>query len=251
MPTKYTPPLRDFVCQQCGAPFQSRQRDAKYCSPPCVRAGVGAAKRGRTLPERWVTRTCPTCGQDFTVLRSNRKVYCSQPCAAAAPERQALMREFQAAQMADPAQREHWLAGIARRSASPAWRAAPHFQPGPAHPRYRGNIRARREQSSQYVYKAWRKAVLTRDNFTCQRCGERGGRLTAHHLQSWAEHPDLRFAVENGQTLCQPCHDAVHGRVHRPKTFHCVVCGKAKTDGRRPRCRSCGARTRGQLSAPQ
>jgi hypothetical protein len=55
-------------------------------------------------------------------------------------------------------------------------------------------------------YKQWSKAVLERDNFTCQMCGKRGGNLNADHIQSFAQHPDLRFDISNGRTLCVPCH---------------------------------------------
>ena len=52
----------------------------------------------------------------------------------------------------------------------------------------------------------WRKDVFKRDNFTCQKCGEKSGKIEAHHIKSWSEYPDLRFDVGNGLTLCQCCH---------------------------------------------
>jgi 5-methylcytosine-specific restriction endonuclease McrA len=55
-------------------------------------------------------------------------------------------------------------------------------------------------------YKAWRMAVLTRDKFTCQKCGYKGGYLEAHHIKPFAYFPELRFTVSNGQTLCPNCH---------------------------------------------
>ena len=36
-------------------------------------------------------------------------------------------------------------------------------------------------------YKEWRKAVFIRDNFTCQWCRERGCKLHADHIKSFAE----------------------------------------------------------------
>jgi 5-methylcytosine-specific restriction endonuclease McrA len=63
-----------------------------------------------------------------------------------------------------------------------------------------------------YEYREWEKKVFVRDNYTCQRmCGEiRKGKLTAHHLQNFAEWPELRMVVENGITLCRPCHKKFH-----------------------------------------
>ena len=58
-------------------------------------------------------------------------------------------------------------------------------------------------------YVEWRKAVFARDNYTCTECGGRGY-LQAHHIKSWEDYPDLRLAVDNGQTLCVPCHEEKH-----------------------------------------
>jgi 5-methylcytosine-specific restriction endonuclease McrA len=57
----------------------------------------------------------------------------------------------------------------------------------------------------------WRAAVLARDGHRCQHCGT-DQELHAHHLKTFADHPDLRFEVRNGLTLCIDCHGRVHGR---------------------------------------
>lgn len=55
-------------------------------------------------------------------------------------------------------------------------------------------------------YALWRKAVFTRDDFTCIWCGQKGGRLNADHIKPFATFPELRLAIDNGRTLCEPCH---------------------------------------------
>lgn len=59
-------------------------------------------------------------------------------------------------------------------------------------------------------YKLWRQSVYKRDKFKCKKCGlkmtRKGNRLNAHHIRSWANYPQLRYAVNNGITLCYACH---------------------------------------------
>jgi hypothetical protein len=65
----------------------------------------------------------------------------------------------------------------------------------------------RPRQGEESRYTTWRTAVFTRDDFTCQVCGHRGGQLEAHHIKSWAKFPELRYVVSNGKTTCkEPCH---------------------------------------------
>lgn len=65
-----------------------------------------------------------------------------------------------------------------------------------------GNVKIRRSLE----YRLWREAVFARDNWTCVWCGQRGSKLNADHIKSFAENPELRFAIDNGRTLCKSCH---------------------------------------------
>ena len=60
---------------------------------------------------------------------------------------------------------------------------------------------------SSLEYKLWRKTVFERDNYTCIWCGDNGvGNLEADHIKPFAYFPELRFAIDNGRTLCVDCH---------------------------------------------
>lgn len=59
-------------------------------------------------------------------------------------------------------------------------------------------------------YSHWRINVFERDGFMCMECGSVGGVLNAHHIKPWATYPELRFDIDNGQTLCEECHKEVH-----------------------------------------
>lgn len=79
--------------------------------------------------------------------------------------------------------------------------------------RWEGRARVphrRQKHNSDHLYKDWRRAVFERDNYTCQCCARRGISLQAHHIHPWANYPELRYDVDNGQILCISCHKLVH-----------------------------------------
>lgn len=108
---------------------------------------------------------------------------------------------------------------------------------GYGNPNWRGlaNVKA---LVRQWSYDHWRPTVMERDRYVCQRCGcDNRQRLNAHHRipldeiiqarqRKW--NPDLRSAkgriafiqrllrdpaitaLENGETLCVPCHKKAH-----------------------------------------
>jgi len=69
-----------------------------------------------------------------------------------------------------------------------------------------GECTRNKKQYFDINYKLWREAVFARDLYTCKICGISGVYITAHHIKSWANYPDLRYEIDNGQTLCEECH---------------------------------------------
>jgi hypothetical protein len=55
----------------------------------------------------------------------------------------------------------------------------------------------------------WRRMVFERDNYTCQKCGERAN-IIAHHIKSYYKFENLRYKITNGITLCRSCHPKEH-----------------------------------------
>lgn len=56
-------------------------------------------------------------------------------------------------------------------------------------------------------YEIWRDAVYKKDWYTCQCCGQSSNiEKNAHHIINFAENDDLKYDIQNGITLCAPCH---------------------------------------------
>jgi hypothetical protein len=72
---------------------------------------------------------------------------------------------------------------------------------------WKGGICSKNELARKSIeYRLWREAVFTRDNWTCQKCYKVGGKLHSHHIKSFSNFTKLRFAIDNGITLCEECH---------------------------------------------
>ena len=77
---------------------------------------------------------------------------------------------------------------------------------------------------TNFKYRQWRSDIFTRDDFTCQECGQRGAKLNAHHIKNLSlilqfyEITTLEEVLEceelwninNGITLCKICHKKLH-----------------------------------------
>lgn len=79
---------------------------------------------------------------------------------------------------------------------------------GEKHYNWRGGLSSKATKiRTSAEMRLWRNSVFARDNWTCQGCGDNsGGNLNAHHIKSFADYPELRFAIDNGVTLCLDCH---------------------------------------------
>lgn len=88
------------------------------------------------------------------------------------------------------------------------FRKKKYYNIGEKNNNWKGGITPLNEKIRKSIeYRLWREAVFARDNWTCQDCGIRGSvDLHADHVKMFAFHPEGRFAIDNGRTLCKDCH---------------------------------------------
>jgi hypothetical protein len=87
---------------------------------------------------------------------------------------------------------------------------------GPKHWNWRGGISTENTKVRLGIeYDLWRSAVYSRDSYTDQYTGVRGGDLVAHHILNFSSHPELRFAIDNGVTLSIEKHKEFHKKYGR------------------------------------
>jgi len=83
---------------------------------------------------------------------------------------------------------------------------------GENHHNWKGGIyrKERHTEMGRIEYKLWRDACFARDGYTCQKYGIVGGNLVVHHINNWADFPELRLAIDNGITLSEKAHKEFH-----------------------------------------
>ncbi len=70
------------------------------------------------------------------------------------------------------------------------------------------DVKGSEYQQSNRLDENLRLACLMRDDFTCQKCGKKGIKLSAHHIV-WTSKGG-KDSLYNLITLCENCHDRVH-----------------------------------------
>ena len=198
------------ICPQCGMSFYRNNKNAKYCSARCK--GVAQAqhtdykamgrlrKPRKSEPKR--NCTCKECGVAF-VYRSRRQ-YCDE-CTRIGKHPQSVCVVCGAAF-------EH---RIKKKTCSNAclnqYKAI--RQRGPQSHRWQGGkTNSATLLRNSHEYTNWRNSVYRRDDYTCQMCFEKGGKLAAHHIRPFSKYPELRIDTTNGITLCWACHSGIKGR---------------------------------------
>lgn len=165
-----------YTCQNCLKDFirdsQSKARHGrgKYCGTVCQYAAISF---NRTKPI-----ICRYCSIEFRVAKSSPQTICSNQC--------------RYAEQNDPtSEANKFRKLVAKGELSHRWKG--------------GTTTPTQLIRSSADYRRWRKAVLERDNHTCQMCGSKE-RIQTDHIKPFCNYPELRFEVSNGRALCEPCH---------------------------------------------
>jgi hypothetical protein len=188
-------------CLECGVQLINKRKEALFCGRECK----GKHQFGSTR----VSVTCGYCGNLFEKKASwaNRSDvhYCSNECYHNYLHENnwtTILCEFCGIEKKLPLYREG--ARFCSKACDSEWRRT---LTGELSPSWKCGLSTENEIArTRADIKKWKILVFTRDNWTCQSCGKRGGDLNAHHIKRFRDYPDLRATLDNGVTLCVPCH---------------------------------------------
>ena len=165
------------------------------------------------------TRDCPQCGKELTYNRKSALTLAlknNRPCTSCSLKNRSKrgIKESTRKKLSDSMTRN-------RRNGTcvpPEKPFAGHKHTMESRKKISKTIRKTRglpEQSATFSNKmliTWSKAVRERDDYICQHChfDGVGNEMEAHHIVPKAKYPQYAYDVENGQTLCKPCHTILH-----------------------------------------
>ena len=98
------------------------------------------------------------------------------------------------------------LAHLGKKHSEETKRKMSESQRGANNPMWRGGVTPINMQVRKSAeYKLCQIAVFIRDHRLCIWCGSKSN-IEADHIKPFALFPELRFAIDNGRTLCHDCH---------------------------------------------
>lgn len=208
---------RQTTCsRKCSYAYRAQKTAVARTGKPSPLKGIKTGKPAWNKTEG-VHINCGHCNQAMRIEPNQvgRKKFCSKTCMRMGMEYKGLFQPGHA-NLVPPESRGH--NEETKRKISETQRLNP--RRGEDSPNWRGGLRAERKRAmGQYEYRDWRTAVFTRDNWTCQCCGVRGVYLEADHIKPWCAFPDLRYEIDNGRTVCRPCHMKLDTHGYKAKKY--------------------------------
>lgn len=219
-------------CTVCGVQFFAYRKTRKYCSSVCygrspemrerlkVMSAIPRTKKAGPKPKPKVpNKICTQCGVAYWVRPSNFALsnYCGRKC-----KHLGMKSPPKPCSVCGALHTRHRK--TCSQECSAKWASLK--QAGEKSHRWEGGkTSAAMKVRNSKEYAQWRTAVYERDGYACQHCGQRGGKLHADHIKPFSTHPELRFDLSNGRTLCIDCHrktdtwgfGAVHSHQRREK----------------------------------
>lgn len=211
-------------CEQCGnevyrTPWHLNTNKQNFCSKQCAWSWTSVNRVGeKAVAFRNASKKllCGQCGIAFETF-DNFRVNCSRKCSAKAKLKKKVKLSCSYCNedyLVHPST-AFWNEQRGRTGAFCSRRCNTLARTGPLSPLWIEDRSLIKNQAHSLRWsadmKTWRKLVYEADNYICQICWNRscsGNRvvLNAHHIRRFADHLDLRHAVSNGVTLCEPCH---------------------------------------------
>ena len=181
--------LRNKECLLCKKIFYCRYGEGLgrwekkiYCSNDC---NWKSKYNGNNI-------NCLSCGKEFYINAKAPNKYCSKQCANKAMIGKIPINAWKKGD--NVSTRTQFKKGEVRISGENN-----NFWKGGIYP-----LHLKLRKTPEYL--KWRDSVKERDNYTCQICGKIGGYLHSDHIKPFALYPQLRTDINNGRTLCVPCH---------------------------------------------
>lgn len=214
--------IKKAICDHCNIDFSydpNSGSTGKFCTHPCYLAyrtknSLYKSTMVHGYRQMIYPIICIHCGSPKDAVRKNAK-YCSARCCLLYEYSHNLRDKKATTKAAHESVRlngQPKLRGIKRgrrpqevydRISATKFRKHKEYREahGLPEPKLTQELRGSRK------WREWRLAVYERDNYACVLCGDnKGGNLEADHMKPRYLFPELTFDIDNGRTLCKPCH---------------------------------------------
>lgn len=179
------------ICKKCWKEFMVhnyREKTAFYCSISC-------SKKWQIPSNKiWLKNNCQRCNKQFPVQPAFKdKKFCSYKCLW--DSRRWVHKEWSF---------KKWMTSPRKGKKFPQLSGEKHWN-------WKWNpMWENHKIRTSLEYKLWRNACYERDNYTCQKTWISGWELCVHHINNFADYPQLRTSIENWITLCKKSHREFH-----------------------------------------